>query len=50
MQPLTVLIMQTRQAVCAIEQSIYLDIYGSESRRVDGQIFRGKHTSLLQLM
>jgi hypothetical protein len=26
--PLTVLMKQTRQAVCAIKQSIYLDVYG----------------------
>ncbi len=28
MWPLTVLMKQTRQAVCAIKQSIYLDVYG----------------------
>ncbi len=26
--PLTVLMMQTRQVVCAFKQSIYLDVYG----------------------
>jgi hypothetical protein len=28
LQPLTVLMKQTRQPVCAIKQSIYLDVYG----------------------
>ncbi len=28
LQPFTVLIKQTRQAVCAIKQSIFLDVYG----------------------
>jgi hypothetical protein len=29
LRPLTVLMKQTRQAVCAIKQSIFLDVYGS---------------------
>jgi len=28
LQPLTVLMNQTRQPVCAVKQSIYLDVYG----------------------
>ncbi len=28
LQPFTVLMKQTRQAVCAIKQSIFLDVYG----------------------
>jgi hypothetical protein len=31
MRPLTVLMKQTRQAVHAIKQSIYLDVYGKYS-------------------
>jgi len=29
LQPLIVLMKQTRQAVCAVKQSIFLDVYGS---------------------
>jgi hypothetical protein len=31
LQPLTVLMKQTRQLVCAIKQSIHLDVYGHSS-------------------
>jgi len=31
LRPLTVLKKQTRQAVCAIKQSIFLDVYGCHS-------------------
>ena len=34
MQPLTVLMNQARQAVCAIKQSIYLDVYGLSLQNV----------------
>ncbi len=29
LQPLTVLMKQTRQAICTVKQSIYLDVYGN---------------------
>ncbi len=34
LRPLTVLIKQTRQPVCAIKQSIYLDVYGPSPVRL----------------
>ncbi len=34
LQPLTVLMKQTRQAVCAVKQSILLDVYGSNPAAV----------------
>ncbi len=37
LRPLTVLMKQTRQAVCAIKQSIFLDVYGS----VHGLLYLG---------
>jgi hypothetical protein len=30
LRPLTVLMRQTRQAVCAVKQSIYFDVYGKD--------------------
>ncbi len=35
LQPFTVLMKQTRQSICAVKQSIFLDVYGPKSKGVE---------------